>query len=102
MPACDASMMQIPELIIEAVVPETVQMLVVKEPKLTGRPDVALAKLPRFRDAPTSCPEMELKVMVCERRLTVRVLLPELPATPGVAGVRMADTAYAPADCVMV
>jgi hypothetical protein len=43
LPACDAQMEHVPVAIIAAVVPETVQTLVVVEVKLTCKPELAVA-----------------------------------------------------------
>ena len=63
LPAWLASMVQVPEAMNVAVVPETVQTLVVIEVNPTARPDVAVAK--SVSGVPTVCvPGLE-KAMVC-------------------------------------
>jgi hypothetical protein len=52
-------------------VPETVQILVVVEVKLTVRPDVAVAE--SDSGVPTVCVPGLAKVMVCEPVLTVKL-----------------------------
>jgi hypothetical protein len=62
LPGCEASMMQFPGAIIEAVLPETVQTACVPDMKLTGSPELADAD--RFTVAPTFCAAMAAKLMV--------------------------------------
>ena len=64
-------MVQVPMAIIEAVVPDTVQMLVVCELKLTARPEEAEAE--SASGVPTVCAPGLLKVMVCVARLTAKL-----------------------------
>ena len=63
MPAWFASMVQAPEAMNVAVVPETVHMLVVVEVKLTARPELAVAE--SVSGVPTVCDAIVGKVMVC-------------------------------------
>jgi hypothetical protein len=71
LPAWLASMVQIPEAINVAVVPETVQMLVVVEVKATGRPELAVAE--SASGEPTVCAGIVGKVMVCALPLMVKL-----------------------------
>ena len=63
MPACVAWMVQVPEAMNVAVVPETVQTLVVVEVKLTVRPELAVAE--SVSGVPTVWAPGLAKVMVC-------------------------------------
>ena len=58
-----------------AVVPETVQMLVVVEVKVTARPELAVAE--SVSGVPTVCVPGLAKVMVCAAWVTVTI--PEAP-----------------------
>ncbi len=55
--------MQVPTAIKDAALPETVQMLVVEELKLTANPEVADAV--SFKMVPTICGAITLNVIVC-------------------------------------
>ena len=63
MPACDAVIEQVPAAIKVAVVPLTVQMLVVVEAKETAKPELAVAE--SVSCVPTVCVPGLAKVMVC-------------------------------------
>ena len=67
-------MVQVPEAIKEAVVPATVQMLVVVEVKVTARLDVAVAE--SVSGVPIVCVPGLANVMVCVAWVTVTVLDP--------------------------
>ena len=62
LPACEASIAQVPEAISETVVPETVQTVCVVEVKLTGRPEESVAL--SVRVVPAVCVAMEPKSIV--------------------------------------
>ena len=64
-------MVQVPEAINAAVAPETVQMLLVVEVKVTAKPDVAVAE--SVSGVPTVCIPGLLKVIVCDPRFTVKL-----------------------------
>ena len=64
LPAWFASMVQVPEAINVAVVPETVQMPVVVDVKVTASPELAVAE--SVRGVPTVCVPGLAKLMVCE------------------------------------
>jgi hypothetical protein len=61
-------MVHVPEAINVAVVPETVQTLVVVEVKVTPRPDVVVAE--SVSGVPTVCVPGFAKVMVCVASVT--------------------------------
>jgi hypothetical protein len=64
-------MVHVPDVINVAVVPETVQILVVAEEKPTARPDAAEAE--SVSGVPTVCAAIAPKVMVCASPLTVKL-----------------------------
>ena len=64
-------MVQVPAAINVAVVPETVQTLVVAEVKVTVRPELAVAE--SVSGVPTVCGPGLAKVMVCAWPLTVKL-----------------------------
>ena len=76
LPAWLASMVQVPAATNVAVVPETVQTLVVADVKATARPELAVAE--SVSGVPTVCVPGLAKVMVC----AVRPLPPVLVAPP--------------------
>jgi hypothetical protein len=63
LPACVATMVHVPDARKVACVPETVQVLVMVEAKLTARPEVAVAV--SVRDVPTVCAPGLAKAIVC-------------------------------------
>jgi hypothetical protein len=74
LPGCEAVIEQVPAMRNIAVVPLTVQTLVVVEVKLTGNPEVAVAT--SVSGVPTVCEPGLAKVIVCARRpdaLTVKL-----------------------------
>jgi hypothetical protein len=71
LPACVAWMVQVPEVSIVPVVPETVQTDEVIEAKLTVRPEVDEAE--SVSGVPTVCVPGLLKVMVCVWPFTVKL-----------------------------
>ena len=64
-------MVQIPEAMKVAVVPETVQTDAVVEAKLTAKPELAVATI--ARGVPTVCVLGALKVMVCAPMVTAKL-----------------------------
>jgi hypothetical protein len=76
LPAWFASIVQVPEAINVAVVPETVQTDVVVEVKVTTRLELAVAE--SVRGVPTICVPGFAKVIACVARVTNTV--PEVPA----------------------
>jgi hypothetical protein len=92
LPACVASMVQVPGETKVAVVPETVQTLVVVEAKLTANPEEAVAT--RVSVVPTVWAPGLAKVMVCAigAAFTVRAIvvdavrLPDVPVMVTVTG----------------
>jgi len=62
LPAWFASMVQVPLAMNVAVVPETVQTLVVVDVNVTASPDVAVAE--RVSGVPTVCAEIAGKLIV--------------------------------------
>ena len=68
-------MVQVPEAMNVAVVPETVQMLVVVDAKPTARPELAVAE--SVSGVPTVCVGIAGKVMVCAARLRLIVYAAE-------------------------
>lgn len=66
-----ASIVQVPEAINVAVVPETVQMPVVVEVKVTARPEVDVAE--SASGVPTVWAEIARKVIVCGASVTETV-----------------------------
>jgi len=64
-------MVQVPEAIKVAVVPETVQTLVVVEAKLTTKPELAVAESAKV--VPTACVLGAAKLMVCAIGLTLKL-----------------------------
>ena len=64
-------MVQVPEAMNVAVAPETVQVLVVVEAKVTDRPEVAVAA--SVSGAPTVCAAIVGKVIVCASPFTVKL-----------------------------
>jgi len=71
LPACDAVMEQVPAVRKVAVVPLTVQTLVVVEAKLTVRPELAVAE--SVNGVPTVCAPGLAKVIVCWVRAALTV-----------------------------
>ena len=71
LPAWAAWMVQVPTAIKEAVLPETVQLFVVCELKLTGRPEEDDAA--RVTCVPTVCAPGFAKAMVCGSAVTVKL-----------------------------
>ena len=69
LPPCVASMVQVPGLVNEAVVPDTVHIPVVSEAKLTVRLEVDVAERPSC--VPCVWLAMGLKVMVWDSALLV-------------------------------
>ena len=69
LPACEAVIVQLPPAMNEAVVPATIQTLIVEEAKLTARPELAFAE--RLSGVPTVWLEMAGKVIVCDCCATV-------------------------------
>ena len=71
LPAWFASMVQVPEAMNVAVVPETVQTEVVVDVKLTVRPELAVAE--SASGVPTVCAGIVGKVTVCASPFTVKL-----------------------------
>ena len=71
MPPCEAVMPQVPAATKVAVVPDTVQMLVVVEAKVTPNPELAVAL--SVSGVPTVCVAGAANVMVCACGLTVKL-----------------------------
>jgi hypothetical protein len=62
LPACEATIVQVPPAIVVAVVPDTVQMPVVDDVNATGKPELAVAV--RVKGVPTVCAAIAPKVIV--------------------------------------
>ncbi len=73
MPACEAVMLQVPEARKVAVLPETVQTLLVEEAYVTARPELAVAL--KVSGVPTVCAAIVPNVMVCDLMLEFTVKL---------------------------
>ena len=63
--------MQVPEVSMVAVVPETEQSIGVVDVKLTTKPELAVAE--SVSGVPTVCVAIAPKVMVCEAAFTVKL-----------------------------
>ncbi len=72
LPAWFASMVQVPEAMKLATVPETVQMLCVVEVKVTAKPELAVAT--SVSGVPTVCVPGLAKLMLWGSRFTVWVI----------------------------
>ena len=79
LPACVAWMVQVPKLTRVTVAPDTVHTVVVSEPKLAGKPEVAVA-LSAGGVEPSAWLPSGPNVIVCDSRPTEKVCV------TGVAG----------------
>jgi hypothetical protein len=71
LPACDAWIVHVPAVIKVAVVPVTVQTLVVCEANVTARPELAVAV--KVKGVPTVCMAGVLNVIVCGSAFTAKL-----------------------------